>query len=84
VSKRSGHGGPPKQVGRETALPEHTIETARVYLRPFTSDDLDAFALIRRYVKDARYYNTDVKYYVMTREEYKGDDSTYIHWPARD
>jgi RimJ/RimL family protein N-acetyltransferase len=27
-------------------LPEHTIETARVYLRPFTFDDLDAFSVI--------------------------------------
>ena len=27
-------------------MPEHTIETERVYLRPFTFDDLDAFAVI--------------------------------------
>lgn len=27
-------------------MPEHIIETERVYLRPFTFDDLDAFAVI--------------------------------------
>jgi ribosomal-protein-alanine N-acetyltransferase len=29
-----------------------------------------------RYVKDARYYNSDVKYYAITREERERDDST--------
>ncbi|MEK6285823.1 MAG: GNAT family N-acetyltransferase [Acidobacteriota bacterium] len=37
-----------------------------------------------RYVKDARFYNSDVKYYAMTREEYQRDDSTYIQRPAED
>jgi len=35
------------------------------------------------FVKDARYYNTDVKYYAMMREEYERDDSTYIQSPAK-
>ena len=29
-----------------------------------------------RYVKDARFYNSDVKYYAITREEYERDGST--------
>ena len=34
-----------------------------------------------RYAKNAHYYDTDVKYYAITREEHKRDDSTYIFTP---
>jgi ribosomal-protein-alanine N-acetyltransferase len=36
------------------------------------------------FVKDARYYNSDVKYYTITRNEYERDDSTYLQRPAND
>ena len=36
-----------------------------------------------RYVKDARFYNSDVKYYAVSRDEYKRDDSTYIQRSAK-
>lgn len=31
-----------------------------------------------KYMKDARFYNSDVKYYAITREEYERNGSTYI------
>jgi RimJ/RimL family protein N-acetyltransferase len=31
-----------------------------------------------RYVRNARFYNSDVKYYAITRNEFEPDDSTYI------
>lgn len=31
-----------------------------------------------KHVKNARFYNTDVNYYAITRDEYQRDDSTYI------
>lgn len=37
-----------------------------------------------KYVKDARFYNSDVKYHAMAREEYERDDSTYIQRPTED
>lgn len=35
-----------------------------------------------RYLKDARFYNTDVKYYAITSEEHQRDDSANIQDPA--
>jgi len=35
-----------------------------------------------RYLKDARFYNTDVNYYALTRDEYHRDDSTYVQRSA--
>lgn len=35
------------------------------------------------YVKDSRFYNADLRYYAITREQYMGDDSTYIHPSAK-
>jgi RimJ/RimL family protein N-acetyltransferase len=36
-----------------------------------------------RYVRDARFYNTDVRYYAITRDEYERDESTYVHGAAK-
>ena len=35
-----------------------------------------------RYIKDAHFYNTDVRYYAITREQYKLNDPTNRHSPA--
>jgi RimJ/RimL family protein N-acetyltransferase len=35
-----------------------------------------------KYVRNARFYDTEVKYYDIARDEHRPDDSTYIRWPA--
>jgi RimJ/RimL family protein N-acetyltransferase len=69
------------------------IETERLILRPFTYDDLEAFALIgsdpdvMRFIGDgkpqscdqtvkvARFYNKELKYYAITRDEYERENA---------
>jgi RimJ/RimL family protein N-acetyltransferase len=70
------------QRAAHTGFAMRTIETARVYLRPFSSNDPENVAsqwaiqkIGFRYVKDARFYNSGVEYYAITRQEFEQDDS---------
>lgn len=65
------------KVGLRFGFEELGVETIVAVVQPENAASCRVVEKIGlRYVKDARFYNTDVKYYAISREEYGPDDST--------